>query len=176
MNQLLTYGNVSLRPLEPEDINLLYQWENNAEIWEASNTKTPFSRYLLAEYIKASAKDIYETRQLRLIIQNKETKPIGAIDLFDFEPFHLRAGVGILIHNTADRNRGYAFDALMALKAYALETLGLKQLYANISVDNKISIKLFEKSGFTKSGVKKAWLKTASGWKDELIYQIIFEK
>lgn len=173
MNKQLKYGKITLRPLEPSDIELLYQWENNQEIWEVSNTKTPYSKHILAQYLIESAKDIYETKQLRLVIQNEKMEAVGAIDLFDFEPYHLRAGVGVLIHNKSDRNKGYAKDALQALSQYALEVLGLKQLYANITQDNVNSIQLFEKSGFEKSGIKKDWIKTVSGWKNELLFQKI---
>jgi RimJ/RimL family protein N-acetyltransferase len=92
MKKTLVFGKIRLRPLEPEDIDILYEWENNMEIWEAGNTKTPFSRYILAQYIKESGKDIYEQKQLRLIIQTETGEPVGAVDLFDFDPYHLRAG------------------------------------------------------------------------------------
>jgi len=173
MNNQLQYGKISLRPLEPSDIDLLYQWENNLEIWEISNTKTPFSKHILAQYLVESAKDIYETKQLRLIIQDENLEAVGSVDLFDFEPYHQRAGVGILIHNKEDRNKGYASDALMALSTYALVVLGLKQLYANITSDNINSIQLFTKLGFVQSGVKKDWIRTLSGWKDEILFQKI---
>lgn len=173
MNNLLTYGKISLRPLEPEDIELLYQWENNMEIWNVSNTRTPFSKFILAEYLKESAKDIYETKQLRLVIENELAEPIGAIDLFDFDPYHMRAGVGILIHNAENRNHGYASDALNTIFGYAVEVLGLKQLFANISEKNQVSIHLFKKAGFTQSGIKKNWLKTPNGWEDEVFMQKI---
>jgi len=159
--------------MEPADIDLLYKWENDVEIWEVSNTKTPFSKHVLARYLVESAKDIYETKQLRLIIQNENSEPVGAVDLFDFEPYHQRAGVGILIHKKEDRNMGYATDALTALSNYALEILGLKQLFANITADNTSSIHLFEKAGFKQTGLKKDWVKTFSGWKDELFFQKI---
>lgn len=171
MKEKLSFGKIVLRPLEPEDIDLLYQWENNTEIWEVSNTKTPFSKHILAQYLLESAKDIYETKQLRLVIETTDKNPVGAIDLFDFEPFHMRAGVGILIHNNNDRKKGYASDALKALSNYSFEFLGLRQLYANITSDNWGSIQLFEKVGFARSGIKKDWIKTFSGWKDELFYQ-----
>ncbi len=167
----LTCGNVSLRPLEPSDIEILYLWENNMAIWEVSNTKTPYSKHILARYIQESAKDIYETKQLRLIIQNEQSKPVGAIDLFEFEPYHQRAGVGILIHDQQDRGKGYASDALKALSNYALYVLGLKQLYANITSDNLKSIQLFANQGFEPSGIKKEWIKTVNGWKDEILFQ-----
>ena len=173
MNNELSYGNISLRALEPEDIHLLYQWENSMEIWNVSNTKTPYSKYILTQYIKESAKDIYETKQLRLIIQNEKNEPVGAVDLFDFEPFHLRAGIGILIHNKKDRNLDYASNALQVLSKYAIGILGLKQIYANISAENENSIKLFKKAGFIEAGIKKEWLKTPNGWKDEILFQKI---
>ena len=172
MKQLLQHGKIILRPLEPGDIDLLYQWENNMEIWEVSNTRTPFSKYILAAYIKNSRKDIYETKQLRLIIENQERRPVGVVDLFDFDPYHQRAGVGILIHNIEDRRRGFASNALAAMENYSIRFLGLKQLFANIAVDNIHSLRLFEKAGFIKAGVKKNWLKTPEGgWKDEILFQ-----
>jgi len=171
MNNQLTYGKTTLRPLEPEDIDLLYQWENNMEIWNVSNTRTPYSKYILAEYLKESAKDIYETKQLRLIIETLEGAPVGAVDLFDFDPYHMRAGIGILIHNTDKRDHGFASDALQVMFDYTVNVLGLKQLYANIAASNKVSIHLFQKAGFTITGTKLNWLKTAKGWEDEFLLQ-----
>lgn len=173
MNNQLQFNQVTLRPLEPEDIDILYQWENNPEIWEISNTRTPFSKYILKEYIKNSFRDIYETKQLRFIIERALNNPVGAIDLFDFDPYHLRAGVGILVHETKDRKQGIASDALEALTRYVQNILGLKQLFANVVEDNIASIKLFENAGFTMVGIKKYWLKTPNGWKDEIMYQKI---
>ena len=171
MKNHLAFGKVTLRPVEPDDIDLIYRWENNMEIWNVSNTRTPFSRYILAEYLKESAKDIYETKQLRLIIETNDGSPVGAVDLFDFDPYHMRAGIGILIHNNENRNQGFAGDALYAIFDYALNVLGLKQLYANIAVSNQISIHLFQKAGFVVTGTKINWLKTAKGWEDEFLLQ-----
>jgi len=171
MKNHLAYGKVTLRPVEPADIDLLYQWENNMEIWNVSNTRTPFSRFILAEYLKESAKDIYETKQLRLIIETLDGMPVGAVDLFDFDPYHMRAGIGILIHNAENRDHGYASDALQVMFDYALNVLGLKQLYANIAAGNEVSIHLFQKAGFVVTGTKLNWLKTAKGWEDELLLQ-----
>lgn len=173
MDNYLIYENIELRALEPEDIDLLYQWENDSSLWILSNTKFPFSKYILSKYINESYRDIYETKQARFIIQTIEGIPVGAIDLFDFDPFHLRAGVGILIHNKIERNKGFASDALKALCNYSLHILGLHMLYANISAENSISLNLFKKEGFEMAGNKKQWLKTMDGWEDEYIFQKI---
>lgn len=167
----LELGKIRFRALEPDDIDLLYEWENDAEIWEISNTFEPFSKYILAKYIRESQRDIYEAKEMRLIIETPDGIAVGAIDLFDFDPFHFRAGVGILIHNKKDRKLGYATDALQLLCDYAKDYLRLHQLYANITEDNLASIHLFNQNGFELCGTKKDWRRTKDGWKTELMFQ-----
>jgi len=169
----LEFGKVRFRALEPDDIDLLFEWENDAEIWEISNTYEPFSKYILAKYIKESQRDIYEAKQTRMIIETLDGHTVGAIDLFDFDPFHFRAGVGILIHDENDRKLGYATDALQLLCNYSSEYLRLHQLYANITEDNLTSIQLFENNGFELCATKKDWRRTTNGWKAELMFQKI---
>ena len=56
---LLQNKTVCLRAPEPEDLELLYSWENNPEWWEIGNTLAPYSRYLLKEYIAESHRGIF---------------------------------------------------------------------------------------------------------------------
>jgi len=170
--------DIVLRALEPEDVDLLYDWENDMKIWVVSNTLTPFSKYQLKQYIENSKLNIYQTKQLRLIIEVKDkdaSLPVGMIDLFDFDPFHSRGGVGIIIHSSY-REKGYAKKALSLFLDYCFGYLGLNQLYANIMVDNTASISLFESLGFQLSGIKRDWQKTTTGFVDELFYQKINAK
>lgn len=166
--------HIYLRALEPSDVDVLYKWENNRQIWHVSNTQTPFSRYVLEQFLVNAHEDIYTNKQLRLIIaSNAEDKPVGAIDLFDFEPYHLRAGVGVLISEDY-RNKGFAFEALQLLKDYTFNTLLLKQLYANVTVSAPASLQLFEKSGFEKVGLKKQWNRiSANEFEDEWFLQLL---
>lgn len=170
----LKNNGIILRPLEPEDLSFLYACENNTENWQVSNTLAPFSKYILKQYIENSHLDIYTTKQLRLIIELEETGlAIGAIDLFDFDPFHQRAGVGVLISDSSNRKQGYAFQALQLLIEYCFNHLQLHQVYCNIGSENKASIKLFTKAGFQKMAEKTDWIKTDSGWESELSFQLI---
>ena len=173
MEKYLSNEKLTLRAIEPEDIDLLYSWENDTEIWEVSHTLVPYSKYMLALYIKNADKDIYESRQLRLMIDTPKGKTIGAIDLFDFDPYHSRVGIGLLIHAKEDRSKGYATAALELLIPYCFHKLNIHQVYANIESKNKISLALFEKEGFAICGTKKEWLRCETGWKDELMMQLI---
>jgi len=167
-------SNISLRALEPEDLEVLYLWENDPSVWHLSGTLIPFSKYLLRQYLENSGKDIFEIRQLRLIIQlNEGKRPVGAIDLFDFDPFHRRAGIGILIADPSDRGRGFAREALESLMKYCFDVLKLHQLWCNIADGNSQSMKLFTSAGFQVVGVKKEWLFTGEGFENEWMLQLV---
>jgi diamine N-acetyltransferase len=167
----LSSKNINLRALEPEDLDFLFQIENNTTFWEVSSIQTPFSRFILKQYLANAQQDIYEAKQLRLIIEI-DNKPIGLIDLFDFNPQHRRAGIGILILEKFQQ-KGFANEALQLVIKYAFNTLQLHQIYANITPDNKKSISLFTKNNFIKVGVKKDWIISNNQFKDEVLYQLI---
>ncbi len=172
MNTLLG-KNIKLRALEKEDLDFLYQIENNESFWQVSHTQTPFSKYMLKLYLENAHLDIYQAKQLRLIIEENSTNlQVGMIDLFDFNPKHKRAGIGILIHPDF-QEKGYAFEALSLLINYTFTHLDLHQLYANITDDNNKSISLFEKNNFVKTGIKKDWIFTNNNYKNEILYQLI---
>jgi diamine N-acetyltransferase len=172
----MKYEKINLRALEPEDLELLYEWENNDQYWVISNTVAPFSKFTLKRYLKHSHKNIYETGQLRLMIEIvSEKKTIGTIDIFDFDPFHKRAGIGILIAEEDQRRKGYASMALQCLIRYCFTTLQLHQVWSNILSNNCESLELFTKAGFIRIGIKKEWIKTADGYLDEYMLQLINE-
>ena len=167
--------HIILRALEPEDLNFLYQIENNESFWEVSHTQTPFSKYLLKQYLENAHLDIYESKQLRLLIEEKATKKqVGMIDLFDFNPHHKRAGIGILIHPDFE-NKGVASEALSLLINYSFSHLQLHQLYANITSSNSKSLALFKKYNFNEVGIKKDWILSEGKFKDEVLFQLIKE-
>jgi diamine N-acetyltransferase len=169
---------IILRALEPTDIDALYKWENDPEIWHVSNTCTPYSKYILEKYIENSHLDIYQVKQLRLMIDirvrdSNTQRSIGTVDLFEFDPYHNRAGVGILIGDKSDRKKGYAFMALNKFLEYSFHTLQLHQVYCNITEGNRDSLRLFKKCGFKVTGRKKEWVKTPAEYMDEYLLQLI---
>lgn len=173
---LLENEAIRLRALEPEDLDKLYLWENNSTLWELGSTLSPYSRYLLKNYIANSHLDIYEQKQLRLMIELVHTQEsVGTIDLYDFDPRNRRAGVGILVDESFHR-KGIGAHAIMLLKNYAFSFLNLHQLYAHVPLTNEASLNLFEKQGFREAGILSKWLITAYGYVDVKIVQLINEE
>ncbi|MHC2990514.1 acetyltransferase [Pontibacter sp. HJ8] len=163
-----------LRALEPSDLTFLYTLENDTTVWHVGNTLTPYSRYVLGQYLENAALDIYTIRQLRLVICNHSHEAIGAIDLFDFDPLHQRAGIGIVI-SALYRGKGHAAEALDLLLTYCRQTLHLHQVYCSVTASNHTSLKLFRKAGFEEIGLRKEWLRKSDGsWDDVVEMQLVF--
>ena len=222
---MLSGGAVRLRAVEPEDAELLYEWENDPAVWAVSGTTEPFSREQIQRFIErqASGGDLLRTGQLRLMIEvpepagaaetgaaetgvaetgaaeteaaETEAEPgmtdeakaanpnrtsrmfrtVGTIDLFEYDPLHGRAGIGILIYDRSDRGRGYAADAVETLCRYARERLRMHQLWCNVGAENEASLRLFRGLGFREIGRKRDWLWTPEGYRDEVMLQKILE-
>ena len=172
---MLQKDDIVLRAPELTDIDFLYAIENDPRLWHLSNTLSPFSRFDLEQYILQSEKDIFVTRQARFMIdkQDGETREIiGAIDLFDVEAKHRRAGIGIIVVEE-ERGKGLASIALDILIEYAFTVLNLHQLYCNIEAGNDRSFQLFESKGFLKIGKKQDWNIRNGKWVDEFLLQLI---
>ncbi|HOZ74842.1 MAG TPA: GNAT family protein [Flavobacterium sp.] len=170
----LTGKNIYLRALEPEDLEFVYAVENDETVWHVSNTQTPYSRFLIKQYLENAQQDIYEARQLRLAIcKHGAFSAMGLVDLFEYDPRNRRAGVGILIKDAADRSQGFGAEALELLIKYAFSHLSLHQLFANIATDNEASLALFANFGFEQIGIKKQWNLVKGQYKDEAIFQRI---
>lgn len=165
--------SIFLRAPEMSDIDLLYCWENDPSTWPVSNTLTPVSKFTLEEYILNAHLDIHQTRQVRFMVVNQSDQmAIGTIDLFEFEPIHRRAGIGIYLTED-ERGKGKADEALDLIIDYCFNILMLKQIYCNITPGNQVSITLFAKKGFSFVGTKKCWLLIKNEWQDENMYQLI---
>ncbi len=163
--------NIIIRAAEPNDAQLIYNWENNQEIWRVSETYMPYSMYQIEQFLFNN--DLFSNRQIRFIIEiTKDSIPIGCIDIYDFDPIHFRAGIGILIQKEY-RKQGLAKESLQLLLDYCFNVLMLKQVYCLIDALNNDSLNLFKNVGFEQCGYRKEWIRTPNGFIDEIEFQYI---
>lgn len=95
----LINDRIYLRAVEPEDIDVMYEMENDPLMWDISSFTVPYSRYVLRQYIEGSQSDMFADKQLRLmIIRREDNRILGTIDVTDFVPLHSRGAVGIAVH------------------------------------------------------------------------------
>lgn len=170
---MLNTHKLQLRALEKKDLELLYQSENDTSLWKYADRTEFYSENLLEQFIEKQHLDIYQTKQKRFVITSFEVSSYGFVDLFDFDPIARKAGVGLLVFEKY-RNSGVATQSLILLEEYVKKFLNLHQLYANVTVENKISIRLFEKVKYRRVGTKKDWRFFHGKFYDEILFQKIF--
>jgi len=143
---MLVGKDIVLRSLKLDDLDFLFSIENNISYFEYSDSPSFYSKEDLSEFISNSTDDIIKYNQIRFVIEHYE-KPIGLIDLFDYNKRLRKAGIGIIIVEDF-QNMGFGTESLKLLISYCWKKLDLQHLYANIKASNIKSIKLFEKLGF----------------------------
>lgn len=161
---------INLRALEMEDLDFLYEVENDRSLWGVGCTNVPYSRQMLIDYIASSSADIYADKQVRFIIEDKQHQTIGIVDLVNFDPRHLRAELGVVVKQEY-RGKGYAQEAIRQILVYAKQILHLHQVYAVVSVKNVKATKMLEQTGFGSGIVLKDWLLEGEKYENAYLFQ-----
>ncbi|MDR1847579.1 MAG: GNAT family N-acetyltransferase [Bacteroidales bacterium] len=161
-----------LRAVEIDDIDLIFKWENDENLWYITETQRPFSKEAIRNYVETTQnEDIYSAKQLRLMIEvEKEKGAVGCVDLFDYEPQNRRAGIGIVI-DKAYLRKGYGLLSLQMLKNYAFNVLSIHNLYAFVPQNNEASCRLCEKANFNKTAVLQDWIFRNRKYENIIVYQ-----
>ena len=165
-------GNIQirLRALEPEDLDFLYEMENDEDLWGVGCTNVPYSRQMLLDYITTATADIYVDKQVRMMMENEHGEVVGMIDLMNFDPRHLRAELGIVVKKEFC-GKGIATSAIRHLQQYAKNVLHLHQIYAIVAENNKNAIKMLKGVGFQGDKLLKGWLNEGGEYRDAYFFQ-----
>lgn len=171
MALLLQQGEYRLRAPEPEDLGCLLRFENEVAPWGTGGEATgPYSRYQMKQYLAQATNNLFEDKQLRLLIENSAKEVVGIIDLFHFDPLHNRAEVGIVV-DSAFQRQGVAKMALALIEEHAFKRLSIHQLYAHIHINNQACRKLFQQAGFKESGYLTDWVRICGKYDSVVVVQ-----
>ena len=100
--------------------------------------------------------------------------PVGALDLYSYDPLNHRCAVGIMVA-TEYRRQGYALAMLHALahSSFLTPHSSLHSLYADIAATNTASLALFQKAGYQQCGRFRDWLLVNDRYIDSIRMQLI---
>jgi len=148
---MFTLNDVTLRPLEFDDIDTLYGWETEIELAIWSGWTPQFSR--------SAFRHKYEQRitdpEKDLVMQGIEYEGqlVGYVQLALIDYHERRAAVGILVGEKQMWGRGIGRTALRILLDYAFTVRNLERIYAEVYGFNQRSLRLMERVGFQKEGI-----------------------
>ncbi len=109
-----------------------------------------------------------------MICRTADAVAVGMIDLFDFDPLHKRAQIGLLVDSKYQR-RKFGTQAVALIAEYSRDMLDLHQIAVFISADNVPSLSLFKKMGFEQTAILKDWCHTPTGYVDQILLQLILK-
>lgn len=155
--------------MEPDDVMDIMDCDNRREDWWTADTLSPRSYHQLREYAENYGADPLAEGQLRLIAETVEGEFVGVADFYELSPRHSRGFIGLCVAKEK-RCQGYGKEILSAILGYNREFLGLETLAARIATDNRISLRLFEKAGFTQAGLLPRWHRIGRRTYDIAIY------
>lgn len=158
-----------LRAPERSDLRWLQKLENDPNLWYLGFSKEPFNTEVLELYLNQQPGSLMRDGQLRMILEN-EGQPAGALDLYDYDPFARKAGVGIVLDDQ-HRGKGWASQAMRSFEKYVFGTLGLHSLFAMVPKGNQPSIQLFEGLGYKKIGELEDWVLHDGIFESAVMYQ-----
>ena len=145
---MILHGQKSkLKLALPSDAPLILQWENNPEFWPITEQPGPFELHQIEEALQQSG-SLEQHQQARWIVFDLTMRPVGLLDLFNFDATQKKAGIGILIGSASDRQQGYASDAIRTLLLRLRAIQQVQILECMIHEDNFQSIRLFQHLGF----------------------------
>lgn len=170
---MTSVSEITLRAMEPEDLELIYRIENDRAFWRFGNTSVPYSRWTLRRFIETSSCDLFADQQVRLVVQGKDSignaVTVGLADLVNFNPLHHRAEISLAILPEF-QGQHLGQPIVQQLLRYA-SSLGLHQLYAIIAETNTPANRLFQHLGFTPSALLKDWLCCDNQFVDARVWQ-----
>ncbi|MCR5820785.1 MAG: GNAT family N-acetyltransferase [Bacteroidaceae bacterium] len=163
-------NSITLRALEPEDLELLYRIENNPDYWHWGPTNVPYSRFVLRQYLQDNTSDIFADKQVRLVAVCG-SEPVGLVDLTDFDPQHGRAQIGLCLLPEW-QGKHISLPVVEALKGFSAR-LHLRQIYALIAVTNTPAMHLFASASFRHTATLDSWLRLPdNSYTDVAVWQL----
>jgi UDP-4-amino-4,6-dideoxy-N-acetyl-beta-L-altrosamine N-acetyltransferase len=166
--------HISLRPLKRDDWETTYAWRNdlpfNLQIMSHPFPVTIEQEKEWIEKVLLSTKDLYFGIEI-----NDKQKLIGLIKLTSINWISGTCELGIYIKNENERGKGYGFESMNAILAYAFDQLKLRKITLYVIASNTAAIRLYEKCGFREEGHLVKQVFSNNEWHDVKIMSKINE-
>jgi aminoglycoside 6'-N-acetyltransferase len=160
----LSGPRVTLRPVEPRDVERLTEILNEPEVerwWGRWDTE------------KVRKELIAEPEAVIFMIETSG-EAIGLIQYYEEDdPFFRHAGIDLAVA-TAWQNQGYGTEALRVIVRYLLEERGHHRLTIDPAVANERAVRAYERVGFRPVGVMRQYSLGLDGvWHDGLLMDLL---
>lgn len=167
---------LGFRLIEPDqDLSKYYQWLHDREVTRyLENRFFPKSLSEIREYISEKNRNPI-CLLLGMHLKFDRDTWIGNIKLEPIEWIHSRGEIGIMIGEKSCWGERYGSEAIVALRNYAFDELGLMRLTAGCYAQNEGSEGAFRNAGFQVEGRYRNHIWCEGKFHDEILFGILKE-
>ena len=167
-------GNkVNLRELRLSELENILKYVNDYDNYSSFTDSAPVAkieefqkRWLLCQNDR---EDI-----VSFAIADKDSDAfIGTCQLRAIDLKNYCATLSIIIAGSHNSGKGYGYDAVMQLLRFGFYELNLNRIQLDVYDDNISAIKLYEKCGFKKEGIKSSQIYRKGNYSTQIVYSIL---
>jgi RimJ/RimL family protein N-acetyltransferase len=162
--------SVTLRAARAEDVDFLVGLANDESVEPYLGLRQPRSRDDLAAELERTAAE--PNRFGRLVVE-ADGEPVGSVtwELVNEPSSIVRLERLALV--PAARGRGVALDASRALVRYLLVERGFHRLELEVYAFNETALRLADKVGYVREGVKRQAYRRHGRWNDAVLFSML---
>ncbi len=167
---------LKFREILSSDLNNIHDLHSLPETDQYNTLGIPVSieetQTLLDEWL--SKQNEFPCKQYVFCIEKNRTDFIGLVGIKMGKPGYSSAEIWYKIHSK-HWNQGYATEAITKILSFGFTELKLHRIEAGCATGNSASIKVLEKTGFTREGLCRKILPIRGEWVDNYRYSILEE-
>lgn len=144
---------IRLRALEREDLELLYGWWNDPDLWSLIGSRKRISGHEeLEAWFEGELEKQSPSEGRTLALDDSQGTLVGTCWFSAYDSTDRQSTVGLYLGDETRRGQGLGTDALLVLIRYLFEELGLHKVRLFVDADNTPAHKLYRKLGFLEEG------------------------
>lgn len=160
---MLIGKKLRIRPLESEDLGWFTEWNNDVNYTGAFEGVEVSSRHSIEKWFNDEKSSSW------WVIENLDSKPVGQLIT---GPDGNQQFIGYIIHPD-HRNKGYCTEAVELMVDYLFLSKNIIRVQAEVNPENKASIRVLEKAGFTLEGVRRKVVFMRGKYNDGAFYSVL---
>jgi len=149
---MIDVGSAILRPLEPFDLDRLYEFRNDIEVISGlGGFTTGYCRKDLEEWMELHRRKNDEV--LWAISTKNDPACIGHVGLYQIDPRVRKAEYAILIGDKQHQGKGLGKAVSRAVFTFGFNELNLHRISLRVNATNARAIRLYKSVGMSREGI-----------------------
>lgn len=175
--KFLTGQKVYLRPSHVGDAERYYRWLNDREVTHWLLRQTPITLAEEEAWLRRTTEQTDPRTDFHFAMAlNDGDRHIGAVGLHRVSWIDRTASTGWLIGEKTEWKKGYGFEAVALVLQFAFGSLGLRKVTSATIAPNVGSIRIHEKCGYQRVGLRRKHFFRDGAFHDEILWELFAEE